>query len=359
MHSILRRALMASLTVFVSACGESDIVGSRDESLDIECSIPVSEVQRGATRGAIPALTEPALTTFGEVDATYFDGDDRVVGVIVDGEPVAIPLAIFWWHEIVNFDNGGDPIAVTHCPLTGSTLAFRRDVVEGAAFEVSGLLYQNNLMMADLSEGAESLWPQMARGARCGPRDGDALPMYPVVETTWDGWSALHPESAVVSSFTGYGRSYLLYPYDDYADTDNDFTLFPVRRMDDRRPPKERVLGIPDGDGGDVYPFGILHDSGLTEAIHGSTSDGAYVVLWDRESRTATAFRPVAAGQELTFFGASRTFFDEETGSEWRIDGVAVDGPLAGTSLEPVPEAFVAFWFAWPLFYPDVEIWEL
>ena len=349
---------MAALAAAVSACGESDLVGSRDESLDIQCSIPVADVQRGATRGAIPALTEPELTTFGAAGTTYFDGDDRVVGVMVDGEPVAIPLNIFWWHEIVNFDNGGEPIAVTHCPLTGSTLAFGRSAVDGAPFEVSGLLYRNNLMMADVSGGTESLWPQMARGARCGPQDGDALPMVPVVETTWAAWSDLHPGSAVVSSFTGHARDYTQYPYDDYAEIDNDFTLFPVPRIDGRRPPKERALGIPDGDGGTVYPFGALHDSGLTEAVHGATSDGAYVVLWERESRTAAAFRPFAGDQELTFFGASGSLFDEETGSEWRVDGLAVDGPLAGARLEPVPEAFVAFWFAWPLFYPDLEIWE-
>ena len=49
---------------------------------------------------------------------------------------------------------------------------------------------------------------------------------------------------------------------------------------------------------------------------------------------------------------------DDQTGSTWRLDGVAVLGPLAGEALDPVPEAFVAFWFAWPTFYPDMEIWR-
>lgn len=343
--------------VLLSACGQEDIVGSRDESLDIDCSIPVSDVFRGATRGAIPALTNPELVSSDVQAADYLAPDDRVVGLFIDGAPVAIPLNIFWWHEIVNLDTADGPIAVTHCPLTGSTLAFSRSTVDGAEFEVSGLLFENNLMMADRSGDAQSLWPQMARGARCGPRDGDQLEMLPVTEMTWEEWSELHPDSPVPSQFTGFGRDYTQYPYDDYAETDNAYTLFPSSDLDERRPPKERVLGVPDGSGGVVFPFGELDEGGLTHAVHGSTSDGDFVVFWDREAQAAVAYRPVADSGPLTFRGGLGSIFDDETGSEWNLDGVAIDGPLEGQSLEPVAEAFVAFWFAWPIFYPDLEIW--
>lgn len=348
---------LVSIVVLASACDDADIVGSRDTSLDIDCSIPVSDVHRGAFRGVIPALTNPELVHFGDEGGQYFGADDRVVGLIVDGQPIAIPLNIFWWHEIVNLDTSDGPIAVTHCPLTGSTLAFDRGVVDGVGFEVSGLLYQNNLMMADLSGDSESLWPQMARAARCGPKDGEALPMIPVTEVTWGGWVNLHPTSKVVTSRTGHIRDYTEYPYDDYADTDNRYTLFPVSNMDGRRPPKERVLGIPDGAGGLAFPFGELRDAGSSAAIHGSTSEGEYVVFWNRTVEGAAAFRPIHEGEALTFRAEVGKIFDEQTGSQWRLDGVAVDGPMQGAALEPVADAFVAFWFAWPLFYPRVEVW--
>jgi hypothetical protein len=46
------------------------------------------------------------------------------------------------------------------------------------------------------------------------------------------------------------------------------------------------------------------------------------------------------------------------TGALWRVDGLAVEGPLTGEQLQPVAEAFVAFWFAWPEFCPEIQIWN-
>jgi len=40
------------------------------------------------------------------------------------------------------------------------------------------------------------------------------------------------------------------------------------------------------------------------------------------------------------------------------VEGLAIDGPMAGQRLEAVSEAFVAFWFAWPNLYPEIEIWN-
>jgi hypothetical protein len=76
----------------------------------------------------------------------------------------------------------------------------------GAEFGVSGLLYRNNLIIYDRNT-EESLWPQMARGARCGVRHGSDLVMFPTVEMTWTGWRALHPRTRVVSSETEFDRS--------------------------------------------------------------------------------------------------------------------------------------------------------
>ena len=70
------------------------------------------------------------------------------------------------------------------------------------------------------------------------------------------------------------------------------------------------------------------------------------------------AYRSVRDGQPLTFEVRHERLFDMETGSEWRLDGLAVEGPLAGERLEPVAEAYVAFWFAWAAFQPQTRLWE-
>jgi hypothetical protein len=41
----------------------------------------------------------------------------------------------------------GEQLAVTYCPLTGSSIVFDRASVDGDEFGVSGFLWQNNLIM--------------------------------------------------------------------------------------------------------------------------------------------------------------------------------------------------------------------
>jgi hypothetical protein len=81
------------------------------------------------------------------------------------------------------------------------------------------------------------------------------------------------------------------------------------------------------------------------------------VVFWDSARKAAMAFRPTLNSEELTFSVIDGKIVDDQTESVWVVEGMAVEGSLTGEQLEPVAEAFVAFWFAWPTFYPDVEIW--
>lgn len=69
-----------------------------------------------------------------------------MIGLLVDGAPVAFPLNVLQWHENVNIDIGYEQLAVTYCPLTGTALTFDRSVVDGAELGVSGLLFRNNLV---------------------------------------------------------------------------------------------------------------------------------------------------------------------------------------------------------------------
>lgn len=348
-----RRWAAAAAVAAVAGCGGDDSPTDL-RGPELECSIPENRIFTGQVRDGIPALTDPLQVGPDAAGTTYLSPDDRVIGLKSGDSFLAIPLNIMWYHEIVNLRFGGLDLAVTHCPLTGSSLAFDRAGAGGAEFGVSGLLYQNNLIMYDRSS-AQSLWPQMIRGARCGSLDGTSLTMVPIVEMTWQGWRTLHPDTRVLSSDTGRERDYHVYPYGDYDRTDNPQLLFPQGDVDGRRPPKERVLGIPDGAGGGVaYPFGELQARGWVAAVH----HGGRVILWDGNREGAMAFQRVMDGSPLTFEVRDDTVFDLETGTAWSVDGVAVDGPLAGRRLTPVPDAYVAFWFAWAAFQPDAELWR-
>jgi hypothetical protein len=319
------------------------------------CSIPSNLIFNGASKDGIPALTNPLLVSVEDPGTGYLLADDRVVGLDLESGPIALPLNIFWWHEIVNLEVGGRAMAITHCPLTGSSVGFDRAAVEGAEFGVSGLLYQNNLIMYDRT-GDESLWPQMLLGARCGPRKGDDLPTLPIVEMTWEAWRTLHPQTLVVSEDTGFNRDYTRYPYGGYDLLDDASTLFPAK-IDPRRPPKELVLGIPSQQGGLAFPFGLLDELGAVATVTVEAGGESVLILWDRASQAAVAFESIINNQILTFSAANGRITDDQTGSVWRIDGLATEGPLAGQQLSSVPNAFVAYWFAWPEFYPEIKLW--
>ena len=344
-------------TLALAACGGPEIVESVENvQFDLTCSIPLDQIFDGGVGvDGIPALTNPDLVEVAA--ATYLRPDDRVMGLVVAGQPIAVPLNILWWHEVVNLDLGLVELAVTHCPLTGSSLVFDRSPIGGASFGVSGLLYNNNLMMYDRAEPV-SLWPQMVRGARCGRRVGQDLPMYPSIEMEWAAWQTLHPGTRVVSSATGWSRDYQRYPYDLYDVEDNPELLFPMPSNDPRRLPKERVLGIVTGTADGVgLPFGELDSLGAKAAVHVTVGGEPMVVLWNREARGAMAFETSVGNVALTFAVVNDVIVDNETGSTWRMDGLATGGPLAGEQLAPVAEAFVAFWFAWAWFYSDAELW--
>jgi len=342
-------------TVVLAGCDQGPGEAAGDDSafnLD-NCTIPTERLASGCEGpDCIPALSEPDLASPGDEAAGYLSDTSRVIGLLIDGHPLAVPHNILWFHEIANFTRDGRSFAVTYCPLTGSSLAFDRGAVDGAELRVSGLLFDNNLVMYDRQEN-RSLWPQMNRQANCGANVGTTLSMIPVVEMRWKRWKTLHPDTDVVSSRTPYARDYREgnYPYDDYERPNNDRVLFDMP-IDDRRPPKERVLGIPNGSGGGVaLPFGALNTARarvVTVAVGGTDR----TVFWSREAQGAMAFETSS-----TFSVENGKIVDDETGSTWTIEGRAVAGRRAGERLTPVDEAYVAFWFAWAAFQPETTIW--
>lgn len=354
-------ALVLAAVFTLSACdsgppsvSSSASGGEAGFNLD-NCTIPTDRlVDGGVGKDGIPALTNPQLANPGDGSVSYLADRDRVIGLLFGDVPLAVPHNILWHHEIANFNSWeGETFAVSYCPLTGSSLVFDRKPVEGAEFGVSGLLFNNNLVMYD-RRSEESLWPQMNRQSNCGAVVGTALNMLPAMEMTWGRWKELHPNTKVVSDNTGHDRVYSArgYPYGNYEEEDNSRLLFDMP-IDDRRPPKERLLGIPNGSGGGIaLPFGALAGDEPARVVTVAVGGGQKTVLWSRTAQSAMAYETSA-----TFSVENGQIVDDETGSVWSVGGRAVSGPREGDQLTPVNEAYVAFWFAWAAFQPQTTIW--
>jgi hypothetical protein len=349
------------MTLAVSA-GRSDA--------QVECLIPADEIVSGGVgRDGIPALTSPDVVSASEGDA-FLRENDLVLGVVVNGEARAYPHAILWWHEIVNDVLRGRQIVVSFCPLTGSGLAHEATFDDRALnFGVSGLLFDNNLLLFDRSTG--TLWSQMKAQAVCGPMQGTAQRLLPIVQTTWSGWKALHRETTTLSFNTGFDRNYNRYPYGTYDDLDSDLLLFPHSFIDDRLPLKETVLGITHEGVSRAYPTRRLALE--TPAGRGVVNDFVngldVLVVFDGPRELALPFRRRLApsspdsedpGELLTFEIVDESVFpfqlrDNETGTIWSVTGLGLEGDLAGAQLQPVA-TYSAFWFAWASFHLGTEV---
>lgn len=363
----LRLGVLLAMAAFLGLAACSDDVSRGtptspdDNSVAIQCTVPLEEIfDGGVGRDGIIALQKPPLVAPDDPGAAYLEPHDRVVGLRDGDQALAIPLNILWFHEVVNLSLSDRAVAVTYCPLTGSYLVFDRGPMDDVDLGVSGLIWRNNLIVFDRrpDQAGESLWSQMLRRGICGPERRRFMETVPAVEMTWEGWQALHPDTEVVSSDTGFNRNYSQHPNPEYEIRDNPDTFFPRVRQDDRRPPKERLLGIPLAlDGGIAFPFGEMERAPLL-ALEQPTPYGRVAVFWDREVAGAAAFLSEVDGQELTFRVEGGQIVDTSTGSVWNLAGDAVEGPLEGRSLEPFAEAYVAFWFAWADFQPETLIWQ-
>ncbi|MGB1242157.1 MAG: DUF3179 domain-containing (seleno)protein [Chitinophagales bacterium] len=222
-----------------------------------EWSVPTSLVLNGGPgKDGIPALENPEMLNLEEAD--YVGEEDLVIGFKSGNTIRAYPHHILDWHEIINDDLEQTNIAITYCPLTGTSIGWDRNVDGNlTTFGVSGRLYNTNLIPYD--RATDSNWSQMRLDCINGELKGTKIKTHALVETTWAAWKEMYPQTEVASTNTGHVRLYGTYPYtnrdgDDYR-YDNDFLIFPITYEDTRLPQKERVLGVIVGGKAKVYRF--------------------------------------------------------------------------------------------------------
>lgn len=319
--------------------------------------IPENEIfDGGPGKDGIPSIDNPRFTDAGSV--AYLNPDDLVLGVKVGNEIRAYPHIILDWHEIVNDDVNGLPLAITYCPLTGTGIGWDRRVNGGATtFGVSGLLYNSNLIPYD--RATNSNWSQMLLKSVNGSLIEENIETVPLIETTWQTWKAMFPDSKVLSLQTGFDRSYGFYPYGNYK-TNHDQLLFPIETDDLRLPRKQRGLGVIVEGGVSFYPFDrfeapvVVRQDDFRSAslvIAGSKQQN-FLVAYERRQADGT----LLAFQAVEETGNPAIMRDQE-GNEWNLFGEALTGPRTGAMLKPT-QSFIGYWFSWGAFYLRPEIFQ-
>jgi hypothetical protein len=329
--------------------------------------VPLDEFTRGGPpKDGIPSIDEPKFTSV-EGGDQFLEPREPVAVLELGGAARAYPLQILVWHEIVNDELGGEPVAVTYCPLCNSTVAFSREV-DGRAVEfgTTGMLRNSDLVMYDRE--TESWWQQITADAVVGEQTGTELEVLPSQILSWAEFRRLHPDGEVLTRDTGFSRDYGSNPYVGYDQPDSQPFLL-EGEVDDALPPKERVAAVKTKDGAVVYPFGRLaEEAPINDRIGGEP----VVVLFDPEVGSALDSEAIASGREVgaaavfesTVRGRALSFRpgaepgtvrDRQTGSSWDLAGRATAGPLKGAQLRQVPHDD-QFWFALAAFFEQPDI---
>jgi len=247
---------LASFFPPVEIYNDNSIIDYTPETLpDEEWLVNTNYLYAGALKDAIPSLEAPDIIRFRLQDyndySVYVTDEDLVAGIKVDSTAIAFPYSVLTWHEIVNYQVDGINYTLSYCPLTGSSVCWDR-TIDGnvTTFGVSGLLYNNNLIMYD--RNTESFWSQMRQEIVHGELIGSKPVIYQVVETTLRTWRSMYPETWILTNNTGHNRDYGMNPYGDYA-ISNNYILFPFSFDDPRIPRKEKIHAIIMGGHAKVY----------------------------------------------------------------------------------------------------------
>jgi hypothetical protein len=332
--------------------GQTEWIVDRNEILD-----------GGPGIDGIPSVDSPKFTIASDV--TFLDNSRRVTGIRIRDELRAYPHQILDQHEIINDTfEGVKSVAITFCPLTGTSIAVNRNLGgNNIQFGVSGLLFRNNLIMYD--RFTSSLWSQMQLRSIGGDMRGTDAEVIQVIETTWETWKTMYPDSKVLNTDTGFDRNYGIFVYGADYTTNHNRIIFPIRNEDTRLNRKDRVHAlIPDNanESSNVKAYPIQALGNETTIIKDRFMLNDYVIAGNTRLDIINAFKLVTEfEQTLELTPADDSFlpvvFSDQHGNFWDIFGYAVSGPNQGQQLTEA-RSYTGYWYALADFYQNIELYK-
>lgn len=359
-HKIMRANVICLpalfIVLFFSACKEPAQSSKEEEKTAAEKKvydrwlIDLESVESGCDRvDCIRSIDAPKFISVDAVD--FISDEDLVIGIKMGDDVRCYPHNILNWHEIVNDAIDGKQFAINYCPLTGSGMAWNRNINGKISdFGVSGMLYNSNVIPYD--RVTRSAWSQMKQQCVNGELISTYAESYQTIETTWATWKKLYPDSKVVSTETGMARDYMEYPYGDYRE--NKDITFEVAFENDTLHPKERLYGVINKGKAKCYRFNNF--KGGVRIITDTVFEKNIIVVGSERDDFITAFENPS---NTKFFPATNKLpglFRDGDNNVYDAFGYCVDGGKKGERLTPM-NGFMAFWFGWYAFYPDVT-WQ-
>jgi hypothetical protein len=360
----------------------SAVSHSTNASALIDPSIRPDALWDGRDSLDFRAANNPAMVPAAK--AGFLIGDEYVLGTTVNGESRAYPIRFVWWHHVVN-DSAGKPSAggksyftVTYCIVCNTGMMFDSTVNgQPLRFDFYGL-YNGVMTMYD--KQTQSVWVQVQGKAVKGALTGAILKQGALLSTTWKRWKQLHPDTLVMAPDPAYKKYY------DPKGTivERGFDRFPdphfkssLTRRDLRLPIHEMVMAVSvpqvspnvnshssDVESGSqsalyrAYP--LKEFKGASGVINDSVGVPSVAVMYEAASDTCSAVYREIDGKSLTmefreYPADKRGFYDKETGTRWSLEGLGLEGALAGKRL-PRVNGTISEWYGWAAYFPQTSV---
>ncbi len=245
--------------------------------------IDLSEVMSGGPpRDGIPSIDNPV---FEPVAGSDLPDNMPVLSLEYRGETRAYPLSILMWHEIVNDEFGGEPVAITYCPLCNSGAAFLARI-EGVAYKfgTSGLLRHSDMIMYDRQ--TDSWWQQFLGEGIVGEMAGESLEWLPVRMESIGAFAARNPAGEVLVPNDDRARSYGQNPYVRYDS--NNWPFLYRGDFDADVEPLSRVVAV----GDQAWALELVREAGHIEV-------GDLVITWTGGQASALDARDISRGADV------------------------------------------------------------
>ena len=320
-------------------------------------SVRLTEATDGLMRQLMDVLEPIYNPEYGDADGlSWLRDTDLVIGYVSGEDSYAYPVNVLNFRELVIDVIDEVPLLVSYCPLCSSGAVYSREA-DGRAllFGNTSALYRSDLVMFDHETG--SYWFQVLGEAVVGPLTGVRLEPLASMTARWGDWRRLHPRTRLLVADGGiaFGSHHARDPFGpSYADSlDEGLRPFSAvdEEPDDRLRASEMVITAEVGSEIRAYPLRVIGEAAVNDEL-----GDLPVVVFSRGSTGAT-FVARASGSRLTFKFEDGAFLDVETGSTWDDFGQAIDGPLSGAALEPLPSRR-AFWFSISGAIPGLDLYQ-
>ena len=284
-----------------------------------------------------------------------FGQQEEVVGVFdSSGEPYAFITRLARRPHIVYQPEGDNPFIMTHCILSHSSMAYEM----GGKFKQPDIIITaamaNNMVFYERSN--RCAMTQMHNK----PLDADfALKLLPTISVSLKTWQALYPGTKVWVREKDWRDTFYLtmLARADVIDPDSPVLVYPLQqKLDERLAMKSFVLGVELDNRFRAYPVSIFENNQL---IHNEFGNTSLLLVAAQNNDYLQIFNRNVGGQILTFTSGQRKerFKDNETGSDWNMQGLCIAGDYEGEQLECVPHYNKIFWFVWADYHPDTDIY--